>query len=136
MELCVYSMLVTFYKIGEVHFRLLGANGFHAKAKNEKVYCCWLALLSEPQKCKFHVVTWQTTSKFATKSVPHVQHTIFFPRSTNQIIHLWRCRYSMLSLLKLPCIITFKISVMPEVFFFTAIKRKDTSCRYCELCVH
>jgi len=24
------------YKIGEVHFRLLGTNGFHAKAKNER----------------------------------------------------------------------------------------------------
>ena len=24
------------YKIGEVYFRLLGANGFHAKAKNER----------------------------------------------------------------------------------------------------
>ena len=29
-------MLITLYKIGEVHFRLLGTNGFHAKAKNER----------------------------------------------------------------------------------------------------
>ena len=28
-------MLVTFYKIGAVHFLLLGTSGFHAKAKNE-----------------------------------------------------------------------------------------------------
>ena len=28
-------MLVTLYKIGELHLRLLGTNGFHAKAKNE-----------------------------------------------------------------------------------------------------
>ena len=33
---CDYSKLVTLYKIGEVHFRLLGTNGFHVKAKNER----------------------------------------------------------------------------------------------------
>ena len=27
-------MLIKSYKIGEVHFRLLGTNGFHVKAKN------------------------------------------------------------------------------------------------------
>ena len=29
-------MLETFYKIGKMHFRLLGTNGVHAKATNEK----------------------------------------------------------------------------------------------------
>ena len=29
-------MLVTMYKIGEVHFRLLGTNDFHVKARNER----------------------------------------------------------------------------------------------------
>ena len=29
-------MLVTFYKVGEVYFRLLGTNGFHVKAENEE----------------------------------------------------------------------------------------------------
>ena len=29
-------MLVTLYKIGEVHFHLLGTNGFHVKAKTER----------------------------------------------------------------------------------------------------
>ena len=28
-------MLITLYKIGRVHFPLLGANGFYVKAKNE-----------------------------------------------------------------------------------------------------
>ena len=28
--------LVTLYKIGEVHFRFLGTNGFHAKAENKR----------------------------------------------------------------------------------------------------
>ena len=29
-------MLITLYKIGELHFRLLGTNGFHVKAKSER----------------------------------------------------------------------------------------------------
>ena len=29
-------MLITLYKIGEPHFRLLGTNGFHVKAKSER----------------------------------------------------------------------------------------------------
>ena len=29
-------MLVTMYKIGKIQFHLLGANRFHAKAKNER----------------------------------------------------------------------------------------------------
>ena len=33
--LCDYLKLVTSYKIGKVPSRLLGTNGFHAKAKNE-----------------------------------------------------------------------------------------------------
>ena len=32
---CDYSMLVRLYKIGGVHFRLLGTNVFHLKLKNE-----------------------------------------------------------------------------------------------------
>ena len=32
-------MWVTLYEIGGVHFRLLGANGFHVKAKNERFNC-------------------------------------------------------------------------------------------------
>ena len=48
-------MLVTLSKIREVHFRLLGRNGFHVKAENERFIA---ALFSEPQKRKFHVVIW------------------------------------------------------------------------------
>ena len=29
-------MLITLYKIGEVRFRLLGSDGFHIKANNER----------------------------------------------------------------------------------------------------
>ena len=33
---CDYSMLVTLYKIGELHLLLLGTKGFHTKAKNKR----------------------------------------------------------------------------------------------------
>ena len=33
---CDYSVLITLHKIGELHFRLLGTNGFHEKAKSER----------------------------------------------------------------------------------------------------
>ena len=43
IELCVKSSLLRLFhfgrvvkKIGEVHFRLLGTNGFHVKAENER----------------------------------------------------------------------------------------------------
>ena len=55
------------------------------------IYCCGLALSSEPQKRKFHVVVWQTTSKIATKAC-RTCSTIIFPHSSNEIIDLWRCR--------------------------------------------
>ena len=41
---CDYSILVTFYNIGEVKFRLLGVNGFHVKAGNGR-----FTLSLEPQ---------------------------------------------------------------------------------------
>ena len=34
---CDASMLVELRKIAEVHFRLLGTNGFHVKAENERI---------------------------------------------------------------------------------------------------
>ena len=42
-------MLVTLYKIAEAHFRLLGTNGFHIKAKNERVTAVGSRLSSEPE---------------------------------------------------------------------------------------
>ena len=52
---CIDSRLVTLYKVGEAHFRLLGASDFHIKAENEK--------------------------KIAAKSVPHVQHDFFYQQA-------------------------------------------------------
>ena len=31
-----FAIILCWYKIGEVHFRLLGTNGYHVKAKNER----------------------------------------------------------------------------------------------------
>ena len=45
---CDNSMLVRLYKIGGVHFRLLGTNVFHLKLENEG-FTTELALSSEPQ---------------------------------------------------------------------------------------
>ena len=71
-------MLVTLYKIGGVHFRLLGTNGFHVKAKNER-------FTAESFRCRQNLKNENLTSSFgrlsqniAPKSVPHVQHDYFF----------------------------------------------------------
>ena len=70
-------MLVTLYKIGEVHFCLLGTNGYHVKAKNER----FTAVSSH---CRQNVNCENFTSSFdrlrqkiALKSVPHVLHDCF-----------------------------------------------------------
>ena len=84
-------MLIPLYKIGEVHFRLLGTNGFHVKAKNER-------FTAASSRCRQNLKQENFTSSFCrlrqnitAKSVAHVQHDIFL-HSTNQIIDLWRCR--------------------------------------------
>ena len=90
IELCDYAMLITLYKMGGVHFRLLGAD-FHVKAKNER-------FTPASSRCRQNLEYENFTSSFgrlrqnvAPKSVPYVQHDYFF-HSTNQIIDLWRCR--------------------------------------------
>ena len=59
--LCEYSMLVTLYKLCEIHYRLLGTNAYHVKAKIRNISCCGLALSSQPQIKNF------TSSKIAPK---------------------------------------------------------------------
>jgi len=92
IELCVkLSVLRWFqvghlmYKIGEVHFRLLGTNVFHAKAKNER-------LSAASSRCRHNLKYENFTTSFgrlrqniAPKSVPHVQHDYF--SSFNQSSH-------------------------------------------------
>ena len=78
-------MLLTLYKIGKVHFRLLGTNDFHAKAQIEK-------FTAAGSRCRQNVKYENFTSSFgrlrqniAPKSVPHVQHDYF--SSFNQSNH-------------------------------------------------
>ena len=85
IELCVHSMLETLYKICGVHFLLLGTNGFHLKAKNERFTAASL-------RCRQNLKYENFTSSFgilrqniAPKSVPHVQHDYF--SSFNQSNH-------------------------------------------------
>ena len=70
-------MLITLYKIGELHFRLLDANGFHVKAKSER-------FTAATPRCRQNLKYENFTSSFsrlrqniAPKSVPHVQHDYF-----------------------------------------------------------
>ena len=74
---CDYSMLVTLYKIGGVHFPLLGTNVFHVKAKSERSTAASL-------RCRRNLKYENFTSSFgrlrqniAPKSVLHVQHDYF-----------------------------------------------------------
>ena len=98
-----YSMLITLYKIGGVHFRLLRTDGFHLKAKNER-------FSHASSRCRQNLKFENFTSLFgrlrqniAPKSVPHVQHDYFFLHSTNQVIDLWRQSLTLPSSnLKLP----------------------------------
>ena len=63
--------------IGEVHFRLLGTNGFHVKVKNER-------FTAASSRCRQNLKQENFTSSFCwlrqnieAKSVPHVQHDYF-----------------------------------------------------------
>ena len=74
---CDYSMLITLRKIGEPHFRLLGTNGFHAKAKSQR-------FTAARSRCRPNLKYENFTSSFgrlrqkgAPKSVPHVRHDYF-----------------------------------------------------------
>ena len=105
-------MLVTLYKIGvqkctKVHFRFLGTNGFHAKAKNER----WTAAGSRcDQKC--HVVIWQATLH---QKACGTWSTINIPYLTNHIVDLWRLLLPLPSLFLKPLIVTIKLYVSDTV---------------------
>ena len=70
-------MLVMLCKTGEMSFLLMGANGFRAKAKNER-------FTAAGSRCRQNLKYENFTSSFgrlrqniAPKSVPHVQHDFF-----------------------------------------------------------
>ena len=73
IELCVKLSLLRLFHVDHVvqntriALSLAWYERFSCKGKEWKIYCCELALSSEPQIWKFHVVGWQTTSKHRTK---------------------------------------------------------------------
>ena len=82
--ICHCSMLVTLHKIGEMYLRLLGMNDFPVKTENEKLSAAGL-------RCrKFRLADYDKTLH---EKARHTCSTIIFPRSTNRIIYLWRCRF-------------------------------------------
>ena len=71
-------MLITLYKIGELHFRLLGTNGFHVNAKSERFTAATPCCRQNLKYVKFHVAVWQTTSKHCTKKRATRAARLFF----------------------------------------------------------
>ena len=73
IELCVKLSLLRLFHVHHVlqntrsALSLAWHEWFSCKGKERENYCCELALSSEPQKRKFQVVIWQTTSKHCTK---------------------------------------------------------------------
>ena len=78
-------MLITLCKIGGVHFRLLGTNGFHVNAKNEGFTVASLRCRQNLKYENFTSSFGRLRQNIASKSVPLVQHD-YFP-SFNQSNH-------------------------------------------------
>ena len=84
-------MLIMLYKIGGVHFRLLGTIGFHVKAKDERFTAGSSRCRQNLKYKNFTLSFGRLRQNIAAKSVPHVQHD-YFSSFGNQIIDLWRFR--------------------------------------------
>ena len=78
-------MLFMLYKASEVHFRLLGTNGFHAKAKNEKFTAESSPRSQNLKNENFMTSTGRLRQEIAPKSVPDTHHDYF--SSFNQSNH-------------------------------------------------
>ena len=79
-------MLVTLYKIGEVHFRsVLGTNGFHEKTQKERFAAAGSRCHQNLKYENFTSSFGRLRQKVARKCVPHVQHDYF--SSFNQSNH-------------------------------------------------
>ena len=80
-------MLVTLYrdKMGEMHFRVFGTNGFHAKAKNEGFTAASSRCRQNLKYENFMSLFGRLRRKIPPKSVPYVQHDYFssFNQSNN-----------------------------------------------------
>ena len=85
-------MLVTLNKVVEMHFRLLGTNGYHVKVNNKRFTA---AGSRYRQNLKYENFT-SSFGRLRRKIAPKACHTcrmIIFPHSANQIFGLWcwRC---------------------------------------------
>ena len=78
-------MLIALHKIGELHFRLLGTNGFHVKAKGERFTAAGSRCRQNLKYENFTSSLGRLRQNIAPKSVPHVQHDYF--SSFNQSNH-------------------------------------------------
>ena len=87
-------MLITLYKIGELHFRLLGTNGFHVKAKSERFTAACLGCCHN-LKINMKISRRRLADYVKTlhQKVCHTWSTIIFLHPTNEIIDLWHCRW-------------------------------------------
>ena len=87
-------MLVTLFKRGEVYFRLLGTNGYHAKAKNERFYCCVLSLPSKPQIVSLRIDDFCSTTPLDFVTCPLRMHirelSSVAPKSPTMVIAICR----------------------------------------------
>ena len=72
-------MLVTLYKIGEVYFRLLGANRFLVKPENETFTAAGSHYRGNFKYENLASSFDRLRQKFAPKSVSHVQNDYFSP---------------------------------------------------------
>ena len=82
---CGYSMLITLYKIGELHVCLLDTNGFHVKTKSERFAAASSRCRQNLKYENFMSSFGRLRQNIAPKSVPHVLHDYF--SSFNQSNH-------------------------------------------------
>ena len=78
-------MLITLYKIGVVHFRLLATNGFRVKAKKERFTAASSRCGQNLKYENFPSSFGRLRQNIAAESVVHVQHDYF--SSFNQSNH-------------------------------------------------
>ena len=72
-------MLITLYKIGGVHFRLLATNGFRVKAKKERFTAASSRCRQNLKYENFPSSFGRLRQNIAPKRVLHVQHDYFSP---------------------------------------------------------
>ena len=70
-------MFVTLYETGEVHFCLLGTNGFPVKAKNERFTAVDVRCRQNLKYENFTSTLGRLRQKIPPKSVPHDYVSLF-----------------------------------------------------------